>query len=97
MLRTAVKRTAVKRNCCEANASGCRSWWQTGCDLLWSGVPIITCQMQSMCSRVAGSLLHAAEMPELVTHDMDSYVRLAVRLGNDREQLLVSSDPSACM
>ncbi|KAL1523648.1 hypothetical protein AB1Y20_018583 [Prymnesium parvum] len=60
----------------------------TGCDVLWAGVPIVTCQLESMCSRVAGSLCHAAGMPEMVCADMGAYTRLAITLGNDREQLL---------
>ncbi|KAL3931678.1 MAG: hypothetical protein SGPRY_001020 [Prymnesium sp.] len=60
----------------------------TGCDVLWAGVPLLTCQLESMCSRVAGSLCRAVGMPELVCADMSAYLHTAIRLGTDREYLL---------
>lgn len=41
-----------------------------------------------MCSRVAGSLCHALDMPQMVVDDMHSYVERAVSLGQQRVQLL---------
>ena len=52
----------------------------TGCDILWSGTPMITLKGQKMASRVAASLLHAAELDELVCESLAEYEELAVRL-----------------
>ena len=60
----------------------------TGTDILWAGVPMVTLQMESMCSRVAASLCHAVGCPEMVVRDMDEYVGRAVELATDRPQLL---------
>ena len=61
----------------------------TGCDLLWAGVPVLTHQMETMCSRVAGSLNAAAGLAaELNAPDMAAYVRTAVGYGTDRYSLL---------
>jgi predicted O-linked N-acetylglucosamine transferase (SPINDLY family) len=37
----------------------------------------------SFASRVAASLLHAAGVPEFVTHSLDDYFALALRLARD--------------
>ena len=42
----------------------------TGCDILWSGTPMITCPGEAMCTRVAASLLTAVGCAELVAKDM---------------------------
>ena len=60
----------------------------TGTDILWAGVPVLTCALESMCSRVAASLCHALDCPEMVAADMEAYVRLGVQLGNERASLL---------
>jgi len=52
----------------------------TASDALWAGLPILTCAGRSFASRVAGSLLHAVGLPELVTHDLASYEARAVAL-----------------
>ena len=39
----------------------------TASDALWAGVPVVTCLGESFASRIAGSLLHAMELPELIT------------------------------
>lgn len=57
-------------------------------DVLWSGVPILTRQMEPMCSRVAGSLACAVGCPEMCVNTMDEYVARAVRLGTQRSELL---------
>jgi protein O-GlcNAc transferase len=56
-------------------------------DALWAGVPVVTCAGQSFAARMGGSLLHAVEMPGLVTHSLQEYERLALRLAEAPDQL----------
>jgi len=60
---------------------------QTACDALWAGLPVLTCSGRSFASRVAGSLLHAAGVPELVTYNLEDYERLALELVGDAQLL----------
>lgn len=55
----------------------------TASDALWTGLPVITCLGQTFAGRVAGSLLYAANMPELVTKSLAEYELLALRLARD--------------
>ncbi|HEY2036370.1 MAG TPA: tetratricopeptide repeat protein [Steroidobacteraceae bacterium] len=59
----------------------------TASDALWSGVPIVTCAGRSFAARVAGSLLHAVGLKELVTDSLAQYEALALALARDRERL----------
>ncbi|WP_296943244.1 tetratricopeptide repeat protein [uncultured Massilia sp.] len=59
----------------------------TASDALWAGLPVLTWAGQTFCSRMAGSLLHAVGLPELVTHTLQDYEDLAVALAGDRERL----------
>lgn len=52
----------------------------TASDALWAGLPVLTSAGQSFAGRVAGSLLHAIGLPELVTESLEDYERLALRL-----------------
>ncbi|EJN09707.1 putative O-linked N-acetylglucosamine transferase, SPINDLY family [Bradyrhizobium sp. YR681] len=52
----------------------------TAADALWAGLPVVTCPGKSFAGRVASSLLRGIGMPELVTSDLGSYERLALRL-----------------
>jgi predicted O-linked N-acetylglucosamine transferase (SPINDLY family) len=52
---------------------------------LWAGLPLVTYTGQAL--RVAGSLLHAAELPELVTSNLDEYQTLALKLAREPECL----------
>ena len=49
-------------------------------DSLWGGCPVLTCTGETFASRVAGSLLHAVGLPELVTFTLVEYEALALRL-----------------
>jgi protein O-GlcNAc transferase len=60
----------------------------TGCDVLWSGCPMITLPLRRMASRVAASLVHSAGCPELIVQDHSQYEELAVKLGLDHEYRL---------
>jgi predicted O-linked N-acetylglucosamine transferase (SPINDLY family) len=59
----------------------------TASDALWMGVPMITISGRAFASRVCGSLVRAAGLPELVCADEEAYVALAVALADDRARL----------
>jgi len=59
----------------------------TASDALWAGLPIVTKMGESFASRVAGSLLNATEMPELITNTTQEYENLALRLANNPDEL----------
>jgi protein O-GlcNAc transferase len=52
----------------------------TANDALWSGLPVLTCAGTTFAGRVAGSLLRAVGLPELITSSTEEYERLALRL-----------------
>jgi len=45
----------------------------TASDALRGGVPVLTCRGNTFAGRVAGSLLNAIDMPELVTTSLEEY------------------------
>lgn len=55
----------------------------TASDALWAGVPMVTCAGETFASRVAGSLLHAVGLPELITQDLEGYFDLAFELSSN--------------
>jgi protein O-GlcNAc transferase len=55
----------------------------TAADALWAGVPVLTCSGATFASRVAGSLLGAVGLPELITASLADYETLALRLARD--------------
>ena len=55
----------------------------TASEALWAGLPVVTCAGEVFVGRVAGSLLHACGLPELVTHTLADYEALAMRLATD--------------
>lgn len=59
----------------------------TASDALWAGLPVLTCSGQSFAARMAGSLLSAAGLPELITHSLQDYELLALRLARVPEAL----------
>jgi predicted O-linked N-acetylglucosamine transferase (SPINDLY family) len=52
-------------------------------DALWVGLPVLTCAGDTYVSRMAGSLLTAAGLPELITTSLRDYEKLAVRLAKE--------------
>ncbi len=52
----------------------------TASDMLWAGLPVLTCAGSTFAGRVAGSLLHAVGLPELVTSSLEEYQALALKL-----------------
>jgi predicted O-linked N-acetylglucosamine transferase (SPINDLY family) len=59
----------------------------TSCNALWMGVPLITCPGETFASRHGLSYLSAAGLTDLIAGDRDEYVRLAVGLTKDLDQL----------
>lgn len=67
----------------------------TTCDLLWSGLPIITYPIsENMPSRVAASLCCALECPEMVVQSYQDYEEQAVRLALPSKDLPAGTDTS---
>jgi protein O-GlcNAc transferase len=56
-------------------------------DALWGGCPVLTSTGETFASRVAGSILHAAGLPELVTSTLTEYEATALRLAGNRAEL----------
>ena len=52
----------------------------TAAEALWAGLPVLTCQGETMAARVASSLLYAIDLPELVTTNQTEYENRAVHL-----------------
>lgn len=55
----------------------------TASDALWAGLPVLTCSGNAFAGRVAGSLLHAAGLPELVTGNLAQYEAMALKLATE--------------
>jgi len=60
----------------------------TASDALWAGLPVLTYLGESFPSRMAGSLLNAIEMPELIAHSIEEYEAKAIEFANYPERLL---------
>jgi protein O-GlcNAc transferase len=60
----------------------------TASDALWAGLPVLTCSGEIFAGRVAGSLLTAVGMAELVTDSLEQYERTALALGRDPQRLM---------
>lgn len=62
----------------------------TASDMLWAAVPVVTYSGRTFASRVAGSLLLALDVPELVCDSVAAYEALAYALATDapRQQAL---------
>jgi predicted O-linked N-acetylglucosamine transferase (SPINDLY family) len=59
----------------------------TASDALWAGLPVLTCAGGTFAGRVAGSLLRAIGLPELVTGTLGHYETLALELATRRDFL----------
>jgi predicted O-linked N-acetylglucosamine transferase (SPINDLY family) len=55
----------------------------TASDALWMGLPILTLSGRSYISRMAGSLLTAVGLPDLITETLPQYEKLAIQLGQN--------------
>jgi len=59
----------------------------TASDALWAGLPVLTCLGHAFAGRMAGSLLHAIGLPELVTQSLDEFEAVALKLANEPSRL----------
>jgi predicted O-linked N-acetylglucosamine transferase (SPINDLY family) len=59
----------------------------TASDALWVNVPVVTCVGSAFAGRVCQGVLHAIEMPELVTYSLKEYEQLALKLATDNAAL----------
>jgi protein O-GlcNAc transferase len=59
----------------------------TACDALWAGLPVVTCAGNTFAGRVGTSMVKAAGLPELVTHNLGDYEALALKLATDHDHL----------
>jgi protein O-GlcNAc transferase len=59
----------------------------TASDALWAGVPLLTCSGETLAARVAGSLLKAVGLPELITNKIEEYEALALKLACEPARL----------
>jgi len=66
------------------------------------GLPVLTCVGDTFAARVAGSLLTASDMPELITYSLQDYENKALyfannptELGEIKQKLLVNQQTSA--
>lgn len=59
----------------------------TTSDTLRAGVPVVSLQGGHFASRVSASLLTAVGLPELITHSLEAYEALVLRMARDRDQL----------
>ena len=55
----------------------------TSADALWAGVPVLTCLGGTFAGRVAASLLKAVGLDELITHSLDEYEALVLKLARE--------------
>ncbi|MHB8270064.1 tetratricopeptide repeat protein [Bradyrhizobium sp.] len=60
----------------------------TASDALWAGLPVLTCSGDTFAGRVAGSLLMAIGMPELITESLEEYEQAALALASDPRRLI---------
>lgn len=59
----------------------------TGADSLWMGVPILTLPGRTFASRVCGSLVRAAGIPEMISKTPEEYVARAIELGRNPQMV----------
>jgi len=59
----------------------------TASDALWAGLPVLTCAGKSFASRVAGSLLTAVGLPELITNNHHDFEKMAITLATQPQVL----------
>ncbi len=59
----------------------------TASDALWVGLPVLTWMGESFASRVAGSLLNALDLSELITTGLEDYEQLAIDLAANSQKL----------
>lgn len=58
-------------------------------DALWMGVPVLTCTGDTFAARVAGSIINAAGLPELITDSLHDYENKALQLAQNPDTLAI--------
>lgn len=64
----------------------------TASDALWAGVPVLTCAGEAFAARMAGSLLKAVGLAELITYSLEEYEALARSLASNPARLAALRD-----
>ena len=59
----------------------------TASDVLWAGLPLLTCVGRTFAARMAGSILQAVDLPQLITYNLADYEEKAVQLAQQPEQI----------
>ena len=59
----------------------------TASDALWAGCPLLALVGKTMVARMAGSLVKAAGLPELLTYTIDEYKQKAIHLATNPQEL----------
>lgn len=59
----------------------------TTSNALWAGVPVVTLQGRQFVARMSSSSLSAIGVPELITHSLEDYEDLCIRLATDKAYL----------
>ena len=59
----------------------------TASDALWMGLPVLTLSGNSFPSRMAGSLLKAINLPELITFNQSEYESKAIELASNSKKI----------
>jgi predicted O-linked N-acetylglucosamine transferase (SPINDLY family) len=59
----------------------------TATEALWAGLPIVTKLGKGFAARVAGSLLNAVDLPELITETEEDYEALILKLATNPTKL----------
>jgi predicted O-linked N-acetylglucosamine transferase (SPINDLY family) len=59
----------------------------TASDALWAGLPVLTCSGEAFASRMAGSLLTATGLTELIATTPQAYEALAIELATHPTKL----------
>jgi len=59
----------------------------TASDALFMGVPVLTFPGELMAQRVAGSVCHAAGLPDLIVYSLKEYRQTAISLGKDLQAI----------
>jgi len=60
----------------------------TCCDVLWAGIPLVTCVGNTFPSRVAGSILCSIGLSELTASNLDDYQSIALELATNSKKML---------
>ncbi len=59
----------------------------TASDALWAGLPLLTCVGHTFAARMAGSILQAVDLPQLITYTLADYEEKAVQLAQQPQQI----------